>query len=166
MMKIQIAYDTLAIFLEINRAGLAEMEALKALVSYAKGVETRELRNRGPVGRASGHSYSTGRSTALYSPAPAPTPAPTANVRGNNIRGIPWTEAEDSQLRGEFASGFPATTMATNHGRTIEAIAARLVRLNCIKDREDLPGYIEYRQMVARSKGGTYIPKAERDKKS
>lgn len=161
--KIQVAYDTLAAFLEQNRAGLAEEEALKTLASYAKGVETRTLRSQRPP-------VSYGRPTGAYTPSPVPrTPAPRVPSAGgsNNIaRGIPWSDAEDAQLRGEFASGFSASAMATNHGRTIEAIAARLVRLHCINDREDLPGYIEYRQTVARLKGGTYTPKAQREKKA
>ena len=48
--------------------------------------------------------------------------------------------------------------VANEHGRTLEAIAKRLVKLGKYHTLDDVPGYIEYRQAEAKKKGGTYIP--------
>ena len=63
---------------------------------------------------------------------------------------MPWTGAEETQLLREFESKMPSAEIAENHKRTIEAIAARLVKLGKLQSREDLPGYAEYRESLGR----------------
>ena len=52
--------------------------------------------------------------------------------------GRSWSEPEDKELLATFDTGAPIKEIAEKHGRTIGAIAARLVRLGRIKERVDV----------------------------
>lgn len=52
--------------------------------------------------------------------------------------GNPWSNKEDNQLLSSFDGGIPVKNIAENHGRTIGAISARLVRLGRIDKRKDV----------------------------
>jgi hypothetical protein len=60
--------------------------------------------------------------------------------------GKTWTAEEDKQLIAEFKSEMNLNEICKNHQRNIDGIAARLVRLNLIKDRKELDGYSEARK--------------------
>lgn len=49
--------------------------------------------------------------------------------------GRAWSEEEDKELLVTFDAGTPIKDIAAKHGRTLGAIASRLVRLGRIKDR-------------------------------
>jgi hypothetical protein len=48
--------------------------------------------------------------------------------------GKTWSEAEEGQLKDEFARGDSVTLIAANHGRTVRAIEARLERLGLLEE--------------------------------
>ncbi len=50
--------------------------------------------------------------------------------------GRSWSEAEDQQLANSFDAGSSVDQLAEDHGRTKGAIAARLVRIGKIKERD------------------------------
>jgi hypothetical protein len=52
--------------------------------------------------------------------------------------GRAWSDEEDKELLVIFDAGTPAKEIAAKHGRTLGAIASRLVRLGRIKDRAAL----------------------------
>jgi hypothetical protein len=52
--------------------------------------------------------------------------------------GKPWTPEEDNSLVASFDKGTPVRKMASEHGRTEGAIAARLVRLGRLSDRSEI----------------------------
>lgn len=168
-MKLQIAYDTLAIFLNNHNAGLAEQEALKSLAAYCKGIETKAGNptslNLPPIEsyqRTTQPAQKT--ATAPTQPAPAPNsgvvhrrpsfaypakpaaqpqaPAPQAD----QPKGKPWSKQEEADLIREYNAGHSACDIAAMHRRTVEAIAARLKKLRVIKNRWDLQGYDDYRK--------------------
>lgn len=125
-MKIKVACNIVENFLLTNHADLYTMDAFTAMSGYVKGLETKREKK-------------AASSAARSVPADSPSP----------LYGKPWDKTEENALSAEFYSGMSAKMMAQNHGRTIEAIAARLVKLGCITRRDDLPGYAEYRSMVA-----------------
>lgn len=134
-MKVLVACNYVENFLLEHNADALTMEAFKALAAYAKGVDTKTAKSRPSYREKSPHFK----------------PAPTANAepaRSGPASGTPWTTDEESKLRSEFLSGISAPVMAQNHNRTIEAIAARLVKLRCINAREELAGYNEYRDAI------------------
>lgn len=167
IMKLQIAYDTLALFLNTHNAGLAEQEALKSLAAYCKGIETKagnpSALNLSPI-----QSYQPSRPAAAPKPAlsqqpapnsgavhrrpsfayPAKPPAPQAPVQqtGDQPKGKPWSKKEENDLVREYNDGLSACDIAAAHRRTVEAIAARLKKLGVIKNRWDLHGYDDYRK--------------------
>lgn len=172
-MKLQVAYDTLAIFLNQNHAGLAEQEALKSLAAYCKGVETKRG-NGNNINLQPIQSYSQPKTRTSQPAQVSPTvsnkpqrtlpsfasPAngigpmtsiPPATTTRTDPRGRPWTQKEESDLLREYRQGMSACDMADAHKRTIEAIAARLKKMGVIKERKDLHGYEEYRKAI-----GTY----------
>lgn len=51
--------------------------------------------------------------------------------------GRSWSDIEDKELLAIFDAGTPVKEIAAKHGRTLGAIAARLVRLGRIKDRAE-----------------------------
>lgn len=51
--------------------------------------------------------------------------------------GCSWSDTEDKALLVTFDAGTPVKEIAAKHGRTLGAIAARLVRLGRIKDRAE-----------------------------
>ena len=51
--------------------------------------------------------------------------------------GRSWSEIEDKELLASFDAGAPVKKIAAKHGRTLGAIASRLVRLGRINDRSD-----------------------------
>lgn len=51
--------------------------------------------------------------------------------------GQPWSESEDQRLLAAFDAATPLGALATTHNRTQGAIAARLVRLGRIKERNE-----------------------------
>lgn len=55
---------------------------------------------------------------------------------GNAGKG--WTNTEDNVLLSSFNGGVPVKDIAARHGRSIGAIAARLVRLGCVNERKDV----------------------------
>ena len=52
--------------------------------------------------------------------------------------GKPWTTDEEERLIAEYKSSMQAYEIAKIHGRTQRAIAARLVHLDIVKQREDV----------------------------
>ena len=52
--------------------------------------------------------------------------------------GRSWSDEEDKELLALFDSGAPVKSIAAKHGRTLGAIAARLVRLGRVKDRAEV----------------------------
>lgn len=52
--------------------------------------------------------------------------------------GKSWSESEDNELLAAFDGGLPVKDIAAKHGRTLGAIASRLVRLGRIKERADV----------------------------
>jgi len=64
--------------------------------------------------------------------------------RERRLRALPsnagkaWSKAEDDTLLAAFDAGITARAIASKHGRTVEAIVARLVRLGRIKERTDV----------------------------
>ena len=152
-MKIQVACNILDSFLHEHDADILTREAFTALSAYARGLETKRSK---AVAEKSAPAAPT---ASLPLPAPAPETAEPVDVPPvypprSGAGGSPWSKREDNMLKAEFYSSMSARTMAQRHERTIEAIAARLVRLGCIKAREDLPGYIEYREAIARRRSG------------
>lgn len=150
-MKIQVACNILDSFLHEHEADILTREAFTALSAYARGLETKRSKaaTKEPA------------SAVPTTPSPAPPPevsepsdmAPVYPHR-SGAGGSPWSKREDNMLKAEYYSSMSARTMAQRHERTIEAIAARLVRLGCINAREDLPGYTEYREAIARRRSG------------
>ena len=138
-MKVQIACNILDNFLHEHNADLLTREAFTALTAYAKGVETKRTKTEPKTTAEKAAPVNVGKSY------------PPGHLPGS---GSPWSNKEDNLLKAEFYSGMSAKAMAQKHERTIEAIAARLVRLKCILKREELPGYIEYRESIARSRFG------------
>lgn len=134
-MKVLVACNHVENFLLEHNADMLTMEAFKALAAYAKGVDTKTAKNRPSYREKSSH----------FKPVPAAPPEP---IRSGPASGMPWTPEEESKLRSEFLSGISAPAMAQKHNRTIEAVAARLVKLHCINAREELPGYNEYRDAI------------------
>lgn len=55
-----------------------------------------------------------------------------------DMAGRPWGEKEDQALLAAFGAGTTVKDMAAKHGRTLGAIASRLVRLGKIKDRAEV----------------------------
>lgn len=51
--------------------------------------------------------------------------------------GRSWSDIEDKELLATFDAGTPVKEIAAKHGRTVGAIASRLVRLGRIKDRAE-----------------------------
>ena len=51
--------------------------------------------------------------------------------------GRAWSEIEDTALISSFDAGVPVKKIAAKHGRTLGAIASRLVRLGKIHDRAE-----------------------------
>jgi hypothetical protein len=47
--------------------------------------------------------------------------------------GKTWSESEEQQLKDEFARDEPIPLIASNHGRTVRAIEARLERLGLLR---------------------------------
>lgn len=142
-MQIKIAANIVENFLLANNAPLDVREAFKALSAYSRGIETKR-KNRA--------AESTSTYVNELPPLPATLTSSTTSPPNNSARrrpgGRPWTREEESQLRSEFLSGLATKQLAQLHGRTIEAIAARLVELGCIKHRDELPGYTEYRDAI------------------
>lgn len=132
-MKLQVAINLVDNFLIEHNADIATIEAFRQLAAYAKGIETKAQ---------------NGNYTMRQAPAPGSSPAAASN--GKKVYGMPWTGAEETQLLREFESKMPSAEIAENHKRTIEAIAARLVKLGKLQSREDLPGYAEYRESLGR----------------
>ena len=132
-MKLQVAINLVDNFLIEHNADIATVEAFKQLAAYAKGIETKSQNG-----------------TFQMKQAPAPGSLPTAVHTGKRAYGMPWTGAEEAQLLREFDSKMPSADIASAHHRTIEAIAARLVKLGRLKSREELPGYAEYRESLGR----------------
>ena len=52
--------------------------------------------------------------------------------------GSPWHPEEDRRLSESFDSGLTVEQLANKHGRTAGAIAARLVRIGKISERNDM----------------------------
>ena len=52
--------------------------------------------------------------------------------------GKAWTKEEDIQLAEEFDKGVPANKIAAAHGRTRGGIAARLVRIGKVSERDEV----------------------------
>lgn len=124
-MKVQVAANHVENFLLTRHADELTMEAFKTLKAYVKGAETKRV-NAAPM-----------------TPPAQQRPANTVQTDdGQNIK--LWTPEEETTLRAEFASKLDAATIARLHERTIGGIAARLVKLGCIKHRSELPGFDEY----------------------
>lgn len=159
-MELQVAYNTLDKFIACHGGGLAETEALKTLVAHAKCIQTKARK----AGRSENHDgtipFPVHPNAKQKKPrVTQPNPAPAENTTGAAI-GKLWTEEEENVLITEFFSGYTASRMAQLHERTIEAIAARLVKTGCIEIREDLPGYIDYRKALAKVRGTTFVPRS------
>jgi len=153
-MKIQVACNILDSFLHEHDADILTREAFTALSAYARGLETKRSK-----AAAAKPPVTTTPPAAPPQSAPSPEvsePAdmPPAYPPRSGAGGSPWSKREDNMLKAEFYSCMSARTMAQRHERTIEAIAARLGRLGCINAREDLPGYTEYREAIARRRSG------------
>lgn len=131
-MKIQVAINLVDNFLIEHNADIATVEAFKQLAAYAKGIETKSQ---------------NGSFQMKQAPAPGSSFSPPS---GKRAYGMPWTGAEEAQLLREFHSKMPTAEIAAAHHRTIEAIAARLVKIGQLKSREELPGYAEYRESLGR----------------
>lgn len=173
-MKAQDAYNTLEKFLAEHGAGLAETEALKSLAAFVKSICTRNGKQQRSVAIQLEMDQTSGQpalpaqqSSQPMSNQPAPMPPKMTQPSQQhtdlkkpqgNAKGKPWTPAEEWQLKVEFQSGLHGSLIAENHGRTIEAVAARLQVLRLIKHRDELPGYTEYRDKIARQHGGRYFP--------
>lgn len=132
-MKVLVACNHVENFLLEHNADMLTMEAFKALAAYAKGVDTKNTKSK--------PSYR--ERSPRFQPVPKSEP-----VRNGSASGAPWSAEEESRLRSEFLSGISAPVMAQKHNRTIEAVAARLVKLRCITTRDELPGYNEYRDAI------------------
>jgi hypothetical protein len=52
--------------------------------------------------------------------------------------GKPWSKEEEQQLADEFDKGMPANKIAATHGRTRGSIAARLVRIGKVSERDEV----------------------------
>lgn len=50
-------------------------------------------------------------------------------------QGMPWTEEEDAQLIREIGAGHPERSLASLHGRSVNAIRARAVRMIAVQER-------------------------------
>ena len=73
--------------------------------------------------------------------------------------GKAWSAEEDKQLISEYNSGVKIDEICKIHMRNIGGISSRLIRLELIKDRKDIPGYTEYRvEQRNPKKEQTYIP--------
>lgn len=69
--------------------------------------------------------------------APLPELPAERKIRtGPARRGKPWKEDEDSRLRAAWLDGTPLEDLADEHERTQGAVAARLVRLELVADRD------------------------------
>lgn len=132
-MKIKVACNIVENFLITHNADAYTTEAFTALAGYVKGVETR-----------------MGSKSAPILPPSRPVAPPQKPY------GKAWDKLEENALKAEFYSGIGSQTMAQRHERTIEAIAARLVKLGCIKSRDELLGYSEYRDMMASRSSGRH----------
>jgi hypothetical protein len=55
-----------------------------------------------------------------------------------NNAGRSWSDVEDKELLVIFDAGTPVKEIAVKHGRTLGAIASRLVRLGRINDRAEI----------------------------
>ena len=52
--------------------------------------------------------------------------------------GIRWSKEEERQLADEFDKGMPAKEIAARHNRTRGGIAARLVRIGKVSERDEV----------------------------
>ena len=137
-MKVQVAANHVENFLITRHANELTMEAFKTLKAYCKGIETKTERS------------------ASHEKEP-PKPAVKAATPAQKKKAPPtklWTPEEEEKLKAEFSCNIDAATMARIHERTIGGIAARLVKLGCIKERSDLPGYDEYETARIEAKAG------------
>jgi hypothetical protein len=58
--------------------------------------------------------------------------------------GLPWLAAEDQQLRDEFAAGINIQIITEMHYRTQGAIAARLVHLQLVSNRDEVRKLLDW----------------------
>lgn len=173
-MLIQDAYDVLHKFLQDKGAGLAEWEALKAFSARIKSIQTREAKSnwqpkkdfsrparfnsssRTPYNRRRPTASSAERTRSVDPKNGAA--APYAFQPSTDKKSF-WSHEEELALLEEFEQGFDGFQIAERHGRTVEAIAARLQKLGRIKHRDDLPGYVAYRDEIERQRGRSYYPR-------
>ncbi len=59
--------------------------------------------------------------------------------------GKPWPPQEDKQLIDEYMSGTNVEDICKIHKRNMGGISSRLVKLNLINNRCNIPGYSEYK---------------------
>ena len=71
---------------------------------------------------------------ALHPPAPSPAPRALPNAPSN---GRAWTEELDTALCQGWYAGDGLAVLAARLGRTEGSIASRLVRLDCVGDRDE-----------------------------
>lgn len=139
-MKVQVAANHVENFLITRHANELTMEAFKTLKAYCKGIETKTER-----------SVAKEKETAKSVTPTATTSVPQQKKKPPMTK--LWTPEEEEKLKAEFSCHLDAETMARVHERTIGGIAARLVKLGCIKERSDLPGYDEYEAARIEAKG-------------
>lgn len=150
-MKAQDAYNVLNEFLIKHNAGLAEKEALKSLAAFVKAVQTKENKQR--------NNASYQMQIDQFSPTSVAPPKASTHKNGSmRAKGKAWTAEEEQRLKEEYRASLDGYQMASLHGRTVEAVAARLQSLGVIDSRDELPGYAEYRDKIARQRGGRYYP--------
>lgn len=173
-MLIQDAYDVLYDFLRDKGAGLAEWEALKAFSARIKSIQTREANFQRQSKSRFSQPARFDRSTRVPYDRRQQAPRPVEQARGVDLRtsaatahtvqsstdkkGL-WSHEEELALLDEFEQGLDGFQIAEKHGRTVEAIAARLQKLGRIKHRDDLPGYVAYRDGIERQRGRSYYPR-------
>jgi len=116
---------------------MSPLEAKKIVDALANGIDPET----GEVLPAQSTFNSPQVIRALYVAAKALDRAAKRAERDNSLpdnAGRSWSNEEDKQLLAIFDSGTPVKAIATKHGRTQGAIAARLVRLGRIKDRAEI----------------------------
>jgi len=57
-----------------------------------------------------------------------------------------WTGGEENRLRQDFFRQMDVLDLSEKYRRSPASIAAKLVRLGCVKSRDDVPGYRAYKK--------------------
>jgi len=116
---------------------MSPLEAKKIIESLADGIDPET----GEILPAQSTFNSPQVIRALHVAGAALAKAAKRAERDNSLpgnAGHSWSDEEDQTLLASFDSGTPVKEIASKHGRTQGAIAARLVRLGRIKDRAEV----------------------------